>query len=278
MPSMDEVTRTQAILLELERNGRVLVIDLARKFKVSEVTIRKDLDALQRHSMLRRVRGGAVPIGDTDEGSFEMRIRHSARAKRAIAARAQALVRPGDVIAIDSSTTCFYLASELLDVSNLVVITNGLRTAELFMERSTAMVVMPGGVLRRSTGSMVSPIGDVLAGRGRIDKGFFGLMGLSTEFGLLDLVAEEAQTKRYLAGACNELYGLFDSSKIGRFAMHSFIATDQVTALVTDEGATADFAQEWQAHGVRVHRVTVPADSDLPAAGHPQTTIRRISG
>lgn len=277
MPSMDEVTRTQSILLELERNGRVLVVDLARKFNVSEVTIRKDLDTLQRHSMLRRVRGGAVPVGDTDEGSFEMRIRHSARAKRAIAARARSLVQPGDVIAIDSSTTCYYLATELLDIGNLVVITNGLRTAELFLERSTAMVVMPGGVLRRSAASMVSPIGDVLAGRGRIDKGFFGLMGLSTEFGMLDLVAEEAQTKRYLAAACNELFGMFDSSKVGRFAMHSFAPTDRITALVTDEGAPVDFAEEWQGRGVRVHRVTVPADSDLHSA-HGHATVRRITG
>jgi len=85
MASLDEFARSQSILVELDRSGRVLVGELADRFAVSTVTVRKDLEALERRSMLRRVRGGAVSNGTADEGAFDMRMRHSMRAKRAIA-------------------------------------------------------------------------------------------------------------------------------------------------------------------------------------------------
>ena len=255
MASLDEVAREQAILLALNATGRVVVNALAQEFGVSTVTIRKDLDGLEQRAMLRRVRGGAVSVGTNDEGAFEMRLRHSRDVKRSIAKLVAPLVRHGDVIAMDSSTTCYYLAQELLDRRDLVVVTNGLRLAVLLMEHSSAMVLMPGGVLRRSAGSMVGPIGDVLAGRGRINKGFFGVIGISTVHGLMDLSAEEAQTKQFIAKACHRVYGLFDSSKVGGFGLHSFAATDQIEAMYTDDDIEADVVSEWAALGVPVHTV-----------------------
>ncbi|RIJ76765.1 DeoR/GlpR transcriptional regulator [Nakamurella silvestris] len=260
MASVEEFDRERAILVELDSKGRVTVFDLAAKLGVSTVTIRKDLTALEKRAMLRRVRGGAVSAGNTDEGAFGMRIHHSTRAKQAIAVAAAGLVRPGDVVALDASTTCYYLAQELLDIRNLVVVTNGLRTATLFMEQSNAMVLMPGGVLRRSAGSMVGPIGDVLAGRGRIDKGFFGMAGLSVDHGMMDLAVEEAQSKHYIALACAQVYGLFDSSKVGRFGLHTFVATDMITALYTDSGSERSVVTDWAAAGVKVNIVTLPAE------------------
>lgn len=254
---MDEFQREQRILSALQESGRVLVGELADEFGVSTVTVRKDLDALEQRSLVRRIRGGAVSTSPTDEGAFEMRSRHAAQAKEAIGRSVGPLVEHGDVIAMDSSTTCFYLAHELLDRRNLVVVTNGLRVANLFMERSTAMVLMPGGVLRRSAGSMVGPIGDILAGRGRIDKGFFGVVGLSTTHGLMDLAVEEAQTKRFLAAACRHVYAVFDSTKAGRFALHSFADVDQVDALYTDDGVSETFISEWRALGVDVNLTTL---------------------
>ena len=263
MEGLDEYAREQAILLELESSGRVTVHDLVQRFGVSAVTVRKDLDALERRSLLRRIRGGAVSAGNSDEGAWSMRVRHSAEAKQQIAAAAATLVGHGDSIALDSSTTSFYLAQQLLDRRNLVVVTNGLRAAQLLMEASTAMVVLPGGVLRRSSESMVGPIGDLLSGRGRIRKGFFGLVGLSTELGLLDVSVDEAHTKHLLAEACDEVYGLFDSSKANRFALHSFVTTDRITALYTDSGIDESVVGQWGEAGVEI-RVATAATSVTP--------------
>jgi DeoR/GlpR family transcriptional regulator of sugar metabolism len=265
VPERVDFVREEVILHELTSSGRVRVNDLAARFGVSAVTIRKDLDALEQRALLRRVRGGAVlnPIGD--EGAFSERLRQEATAKRGIARRAATLVHDGDVIAIDSSTTAYYLARELLGRKDLLVVTCGMRSATLFMDSSDATVVMPGGVLRRASGSMVGAFSNVLMGRGRIATGFFGVAALSTHLGLLELSSEEAATKRSLISACNAVYGLFTSSKVGGFGLHAFAEPAQLTGLFTDEHTDDDFVAEWAAVGVPVTRVEEPVPSPTPS-------------
>jgi len=265
MASLDEFSREQIILAGLRTHGRVAVHELASQFGVSSVTVRKDLDTLERRSLLRRVRGGAVSVGASDEGSFEARFTDSRDRKRAIAKAAAALVQDGDVLALDGSTTVYYLAQEILERRNLVVVTNGLRLATLFMEQSSAMVLVLGGILRRSAASLVGPIGDVLSSRGRIAKGFFGLVGLSVTHGLMDISGDEARTKWFMTQACDEVYGLFDASKVNGFGLHSFVATESITGLFTDSTVSQDFVTEWKRLGVPVTTVVAGSpDLDIP--------------
>jgi DeoR/GlpR family transcriptional regulator of sugar metabolism len=260
VPSLDEHARSQAILSALGATGRVEVNDLASRLEVSTVTIRKDLDALQQRAVLRRVRGGAVASPVIDEGSFEMRLRVRRAQKTAIARVVAPLVHDGDVIALDSSTSCHYLAMELLDRRSLVVITNSMPTATLFSERSEATVLMPGGIVRRSARSVVGLIGDALAGRGRIDKGFIGAHAVSAERGLLDMALGEAQAKQYFAAHCTHLFALTDSSKFGCFSLHVASQISDLTALYTDSAADPTVVTALEQAGTRVHRVDVPEE------------------
>lgn len=257
MPGIAEHERQQHVLELLDGRGRVSVSDLVERFGVSAVTVRKDLESLERRRLLRRVRGGAVPREDADEGSFEMRLRHSVAAKQSIARAAAAHVRDGDAISLDCSTTCYYLALELRGRRGLVVVTNGLRAADVLSESDSITVVVLGGTVRRSSQSLVGDVGDVLASRGRLKVGFFGLRSLNLEHGLMELSIEETAVKRRLAAASDRVYGLFDSSKLGRFALHSFVATDHLTALITDEGTPDDVVEQWSSRGVKLERVTV---------------------
>lgn len=263
---MDEFARAEAILALVERTGRVTVGELTRQLAVSAVTVRKDLESLEQRAMLRRVRGGAVGIASTDEGSFDMRLRRGRDVKRAIAEVVASTVGDGEVIAMDASTTCYYVAELLLERRDLIVITNGLKTAMLFLERSPAMVIMPGGVLRRSAGSMVGQFGDVLAARGTIDKGFFGVKGLSVTHGLMEMAIEEAEAKKHLVTSCAQVYGLFDSSKVGRFGLHSFAPVAAVTGLYTDDGIPAAETVAWQRAGVAVTTVRHPGQDRSSAS------------
>ncbi|GAA0944538.1 DeoR/GlpR family DNA-binding transcription regulator [Pseudonocardia zijingensis] len=240
----------------LDVDGRVSVADLVRRFGVTAVTIRKDLEVLERRHLLSRVRGGAVTADGADEGAFEMRLRHRTAAKAAIARAAGALVPDGAAIALDCSTTCYQLAHELRGRRNLIVVTNGLRAAELLSD-SGVTVVLPGGTVRRSSWSVVGDFGDVVVSRGRLTMGFFGIRGLSREHGLMELSVEETTVKRRLAASCVDVYGLFDSSKIGRFALHSFVPTQRITGLFTDDAAEPDALDCFAEHGVEVHRVPV---------------------
>src|SRR5918999_537349 len=115
MPGSSERDRHHEVMRLLEDAGRVSVPELAERFGVSVVTIRKDLERLERLRLLRRVRGGAVPAPSPDEGAFELRLNVHVAEKTAIAKEAARMVRDGDAIAVDGSTTCYYLIKELLD-------------------------------------------------------------------------------------------------------------------------------------------------------------------
>lgn len=258
----DEFSRSQAILGELDHHGRVVVTDLAAKLGVSPVTVRKDLQALEERSVLRRVRGGAVAAQGGDEGSFEVRMRQHRSEKDAIARAVAPLVHDGDVVALDSSTTCHHLARRLLQRRGLVVVTNSLALASLFSERSDARVLLPGGVVRRAARSVVGLVGDVLAGRGRIDHGFISGNGISAAHGVMDLALEEAEAKRYLAGPCRQVHALLDSSKFGAFSLHASVPLADLTAVWTDDAADADAVAEIEAAGVPVHTL---ATGPVPA-------------
>lgn len=249
------VDRDAHILDVLGAAGAVAVADLARDLGVSEVTIRKDLDGLERQQLLRRTRGGALPPERRDEGAFADRMRAAAEAKRAIARRAAELVDDGDVIALDTSSTSHFLALELVSRQGLVVITQSLPTATMLAERSSARIVMPGGTLRRESSGLVGSIGDALAGRGRIRTSFVGVVGLSPERGLLELASDEAVAKQALVASSDRVHALFDSTKVTGFALHTFATADQVTSLITDEDADDDFVAQWEAVGVAVDRV-----------------------
>lgn len=260
---MDEAARHQAVLAEIDRHGRVEVRTLADSYQVSEVTIRKDLDLLEKQGMIRRVRGGAVSVSTAEEGAFGTRLGYSVEAKRAIARQAAQLVGPGEAIVLDASTTSYYLAEELLSVRDLLVITNGLRTADLLTNRSRATVLVPGGRARRAAHSVVDLVPDMFTGHGRIDRGFFGARAVSPELGLLDLAPAEAAAKVHLAAACGQVYGLVDSSKTWRSGLIPFAPVSAISALYTDTDFDHDALDQWRHTEVPVIQVLPVPEADL---------------
>lgn len=249
-------TREAVILSAVRENTKTSVAELAERLAVSAVTIRKDLAALESRGLLQRVHGGAVASGGgTEEGPFGARLHANAAAKQAIGRAAAALVADGDSIAIDSSSTAYHLAYQLLERDRLVVVTYSLGIATLFMEQSSATVIMPGGILRRASAALVGGRPDFLEGRGQISYGFFGASGLSETLGLLELTPEEAEAKRNLIGSCREVIALCSSEKFNGVGLHSFASPDLITAIITDDGMSATAATTWRALGIEVERV-----------------------
>lgn len=243
--------RRTRILELLEEHGSVRVAALAEALGVSTVTVRKDLEFLEAAGQLVRTHGGAARAS-LREGEFPKRLRIDVAAKQAIAAVAARLVTDGDVVAFDTSSTAYFIARELVDRSDLVVVTTSLPTATLFLGRSTARIIMPGGIVRHESSGLVGASAGELAGLGRISKGFFGLTGLSPERGLLELAPDESSTKRMLVDACSEVHAVFASVKAGGFGLHSFCPTEAVTSLITDDRLDDAVAAQWRSLGVGV--------------------------
>jgi DeoR/GlpR family transcriptional regulator of sugar metabolism len=253
----------------IEEHGRARVRDLAAQFDVSAVTIRKDLARLERQRRVVRTHGGAVAVGLAHpESAFDLRERLQQAEKAAIAAAAVELVRDGETIAFDASTTALYVARALRARGGwrlLTVVTNGLRVASELAGFSGIRVLLLGGWVRHEAFSLVGGLGDGVFRRINVEKAIVGAAGFSIESGLSDATDEEAQIKRAMAGAAREVVAIIDHTKWGRASFATFCRTDHITRVLTDSGAPPEMVAEARAAGLDVRVVPIPTGQTADA-------------
>lgn len=260
--------RRALILDEVRRRGGVRVNELTRKLGVSDMTVRRDLDALARQGVLEKVHGGAVPVveASTHEPGFEAKSGLELTAKEDIARAAAELVAPGSAIALSGGTTTFALAHQLVDVPDLTVVTNSVRVADVFhaAQRTTgprqgaATVVLTGGV-RTPSDSLVGPVADQAIAALHFDVLFLGVHGISVEAGLSTPNLAEAETNRRLVQSARRVVVVADHTKWGVVGLSSFAALEQVDTLVTDAGLDSGARSEVSEH---LRRLVVAGEPD----------------
>ena len=253
------------VLRLLETRDHVQVAELSQTFAVSEVTVRSDLTELARQGLVARIRGGvrALQHGQSEVG-FDLRLRLEVDRKRAIARAAAAMVDEGEAVALDASTTAYYLALELRSKRELVVITNGLLVATALADAPGITVLVTGGMLRMSAMSVVGDFGADVLRTTRINKGFLGARGLSLSRGLMDLNPDEVRIKQEMADACEQVFGIFDGTKWHRSALLAFVATENLAGIITDSSAPPTEVNAWRAFGVDVVVVDPGPRESLP--------------
>lgn len=239
--------RRALILDEVRRRGGVRVNELTRRLKVSDMTVRRDLDALARQGVVEKVHGGAVPVVEpsSHEPGFEAKSGLELGAKEAIAQAAATLVPPGSAIALAGGTTTFALAHHLLDVPDLTVVTNSVRVADVFQSgqrrpganhaEANATVVITGGV-RTPSETLVGPVADRAIQSLHFDLLFLGVHGISVEAGLSTPNLAEAETNRQFVRSARRVVVIADHTKWGTVGLSSFASLEDVDTLVTDAG------------------------------------------
>ncbi|MFH9726063.1 DeoR/GlpR family DNA-binding transcription regulator [Streptomyces sp. NPDC017254] len=252
--------RRALILDEVRRRGGVRVNELTRRLSVSDMTIRRDLDALARQGMLAKVHGGAVPVveASTHEPGFAAKSVLEPSAKDEIARAAAALVAPGSAIALSGGTTTYALARHLLDVPDLTVVTNSVRVADVFHEaqlagsgnesrRGAATVVLTGG-MRTPSDALVGPVADRAVRSLHFDLLFLGVHGISVEAGLSTPNLAEAETNGCLMRSARRVVVVADHTKWGTVGLSSFAGLDEVDTWVTDRGLPESVRAEVMEH------------------------------
>ncbi|RKE19398.1 DeoR/GlpR family DNA-binding transcription regulator [Streptomyces sp. TLI_171] len=222
-------------------NGAVSLRELARVVQTSEVTVRRDVRALEAEGLLDRRHGGAVlPGGFSREPGYPQKTHLAAVEKSAIADLAAGLVEEGDAIVVGAGTTTQELARRLARVPGLTVVTNSLLVAQALAHANRVEVVMTGGTLRGSNYALVgSGAEQSLAGL-RVTKAFLSGSGLTAERGLSTANMLSASVDRALVQAANEVIVLADHTKLGADSMFQTVATEGITRLVTDEHTAAE--------------------------------------
>jgi len=229
--------RRRHILEVLNRDGRVLVVDLAKQFRTSQVTIRKDLDALQAHGRIYRSHGGALPARESalEDPTLREKEKLHRKEKLQIAAAAVRMVREGQVVILDSGTTTTAIARALRKFQNLTIITNAVNIAAE-LSGSSLEVILTGGTLRKNSFSLVGPIAEETLHRLNADMFFLGVDGFDVHHGLTTPNLLEAKVNRAMMDVSRVVVAVCDSSKFGRRTLSSIAPPSAVHHLITDRG------------------------------------------
>jgi DeoR family transcriptional regulator of aga operon len=234
--------RQERISALVEEQGFVRVSDLSVRFGVSTVTVRTDLQSLESHGRVRRIRGGAMPPGiQRSEQPFEVAEHDLANEKAAIGACAAALVADGDTVLLDVGTTTTAIARALVaraDLRDVTVVTNGL-TVALVLERAwpRIAVVVTGGTLRPLQHSLVNPLGTVLLDGLNASIAFLGCNGVDAAGGVTNVNLPEAEVKRAMLLSARRPVVVADGSKLGEVEVAKICDLSEVSLVVTDASA-----------------------------------------
>lgn len=246
----------QARILEVlneSRNGVVTVSALSKLFGVSGMTIRRDLNKLEKAGLVRRVHGGAVSYeGVVYEKPFLTREKEYGNEKREIGRLAADMINSGETIILDAGTTTQQIARNLANKEELTVVTHSIPVAVALSNYLRVQTIMLGGMLKRKELCMVGPLVIEELSRMSVDKLFLSAAGFTVEKGATDPDIRETEVKRAMIKAAKEVILVADSSKYGYVAFAQIAPLSVIHKVVTDDGLPPKAVRALEAEGVEV--------------------------
>jgi len=233
--SMLPKQRRQKIFELIREDGHAKVLKLSKIFKVTEVTIRQDLEKLEEEGLIIREHGGAYlkDIG-INVRNIELLSKEHMSDKEAIAQKAIEFINDGDTIILDSGSTVSEIAKLLAGYKNLTVITNALNIALILGADPEINLILTGGEFKAPTLSLTGQkAADSLEGL-HVDKLFLATAGITLKSGLTYPSISDIVVKRAMIESANTVYLVADSSKIGKSAFASLGALSLIDYLITD--------------------------------------------
>lgn len=236
------IERRTEILAMIRRDKSVRVNELSEKFDVTEETIRRDLDKLDKEGKVKKTYGGAV-LEDlvSDDPSFSDRLTFNMKEKQRIAKFADELIDDGETVFIDMSTTALELVKQVDVNKRFTVITNSLNALVELSQRKNITLITIGGTFKESTLSMEGPMTTKFIDHYYVDKTFFSIKAISKERGIMDSKEHLADIKRHMIKNARDVILLVDSSKFNHYALMNVADLEDVDILVTDY----DIDEEW---------------------------------
>jgi len=250
---MNIAERHQFILNKIQQEGHINVLDLCQELDVSSVTIRKDLKLLEDKNLLYRIHGGATVNNPyTMDRPVNEKEQLQASEKMKIGAVAASLVEPNDSIIIASGTTVLALAKNIHPKGNLTVITSAVHVALELSRHQEVEVLLLGGLLRKSSSSVMGPYAEHILTDFFCSKLYLGVDGIDLEFGLTTTNAMEAHLNRQMIAISNKTIVLADSTKFGKRGFGKICNIEEIDQIITDSGIPAHYLEKLEALGIKV--------------------------
>jgi DeoR/GlpR family transcriptional regulator of sugar metabolism len=254
---VDAKSRRDRIAERVHEDREVTFADLAAEFDVSEMTTRRDVEALELAGLVRRVVGGAIALPRKDsEPSFATRVAIAAEEKRHIADAVADLIGPSETLILDSGSTALAVARSLKGRGlGLTVVTPSLLAALELVDEPDTTVVLTGGELRPGELSLIGPVAEDTLGNYNCDTFVMGVAGIDGERGISDYHQAESRVKRASSRRADRVVVAADKSKLGRVTFVSIAALKEVDVIITD--GPNDHPALVAARGLGVDVVTV---------------------
>ncbi len=245
--------RQKKIAELLREAGTVYVSELSQRFDVSEETIRRDLDRLEREGVAHRIHGGAISFEHSRiEPSYKAKFRINIDQKQKIAIEAAKMVEEGDTIILDPSTTVFFLAKELKRKRDITVVTNFPLIIQEFADVPSINVISTGGTLNRPGFSLVGSTAEEFIRGLHVDKTFLSTKAISVEHGLTEGDLANIAVKKLMIAAGKQVILLADSSKFGSVAFAQLAPLSAIDVIVTDNRISPELVTEIEGMGIKV--------------------------
>jgi DeoR/GlpR family transcriptional regulator of sugar metabolism len=254
------VARQEFILHRLQETGTLAIDELCVALDASIATIRRDLEDLEGRSLLKRVRGGAVPIGPLfyepfrHDVSFQDKVSSFADEKRRIARTAAELVQTGNTVALSGGTTTTEVVRSLKRLTGITIVTNTVNVAMELSNRKDIDVIVTGGHLRGNWFTLVGPLANAAVDAIFADIIFLGVDGIHAEHGLTCSNPSEAELLRRLANHSKKKVVVADHSKLGAVSNFLLCPTSEIDILITDSGAASEAVEPFEKLGMTVTR------------------------
>lgn len=237
---MNAIERKRYILNELQRNGSVVITDLAERIQVSSMTIRRDLNAMAEDGMVTLEHGGAVlNNGSLFERNMSFKSEINATEKQRIAAKCMEYINEGDSIFLDAGTTPNEVAVLLRGKRNISVLTHSLMVANTTANMRNIKLIMCPGEFRENSMAFLGPLTDDFIQHFQIDTLFLSLEGIDLNDGLSVVDVQDGHTKKVLVEKAKRVICIADHSKFNKSFFYKIAPVADVDLVVTDTGLDA---------------------------------------
>lgn len=250
---MNIADRHKYIIDKVLKDGSVSVVELSEELQVSSVTIRKDLKFLEEKKLLFRSHGSASNVDPyINERPVNIKERIMVDEKRRIAQKAVELITSEDSIIIGSGTTVLEVARAIDSLGRLTVLTAAMNISQTLLGHNEVEVVQLGGVVRKSSASVVGPYAEQMLMDFACSKLFLGVDGIDADFGLTTTNMLEAHLNQIMMKAAHKTIIVADSSKFGKKGFGKICDIDMVDLIITDSGISSAFANKIEELGVKL--------------------------
>lgn len=239
------IERRNAILAALSAEGKVVVSDFSQKFKVTEETIRRDIDKLAREGYAIKTYGGAVSnVSPSYDLPYNIRKKVNVEEKRAIAQKIAGMIHDGDRIMVDASSTTLFVIREIKSKKNLTVITNSVEVLLELADKRDWNILSTGGTLKEGSLSLVGASAEKMVRGYHVDLAVCSAKGIDANMGVTDSNEKDSEIKQAIFASAETKILAVDSTKFDKISFVKICGVSDVDIIVTDNTPSGI----WQDH------------------------------